>query len=68
MLADASARIYSDPRLAREHRHICRLITMILMSRGLTEDEARRQAEALLRPVPPRRRRSAIQRAKRATG
>ena len=67
MLADASARIYSDPRLAREHRHICRLITMILMSRGLTEDEARGQAEALLCPARPRRR-PRSQRVTRAAG
>ena len=59
MPADApSARIYADPRLAREHRHICRLITMILKWRGLPEDEAKRQAEALLCPTPRRRRRS----------
>ncbi len=55
---EASARIYADPRLAREHRHICRLIVTILKWRGVPEDEAKRQAEALLRPAPRRRRRS----------
>jgi hypothetical protein len=64
----ASAQIYADPRLAREHRYICRLIIMILVSRGLTEDQAKRQAEVLLCPVPSRRRRSEFRRAKRAEG
>jgi hypothetical protein len=69
MAADAaSARIYADPRLAREHRQICRLITTILMWRGLPEDEAKRQAEELLCPAPARRRRSEFRRAKRAAG
>ncbi len=63
---DASARIYADPRLAREHRYVCRLITTILTWRGLPEDEAKRQAEELLCLAPPRHRRSQVRRAKRA--
>jgi hypothetical protein len=57
MAADApSAHIYADPRLAREHRYICRLLTMILTSRGVPEDKAKRQAEASVCPAPMRHR------------
>jgi len=46
---------YSHPSLIREHRVVLRLFMMILMSRGVPEEQARQEADSLLRPLPPGR-------------
>jgi hypothetical protein len=49
----------SHPSLVRELRLITALLARILVQRGLSEGQALREAEALLRRVPPGRERVA---------
>jgi hypothetical protein len=44
---------YSHPSLIREHKVVLRLFMIILMNRGVPEEQAKRQADRLLRPLPP---------------
>jgi hypothetical protein len=47
--------LYSHPSVVREHREVSRLLAGILVQRGRSADQARREAEALLPHMPPAR-------------
>jgi len=41
------------PSVVREHKQVCRLLAGVLVVLGRSADQARREAEALLLPMPP---------------
>ena len=66
-LADAPSP-YSHPSVLRENREVSRLLAGILVRRGRSEDQAWREAQALLPHMPPGRERPGRSLFKRATG
>ena len=44
---------YTHPSVVRENREVSRLLAGILVKRGRSEDQAWREAEALLPHMPP---------------
>ncbi len=45
--------VYSHPSLIREHKVVLRLYVTILMNRGVSEKQAKRQAARLFRALAP---------------
>lgn len=51
---------YNHPSVVRENREISRLLAGILVKRGRSAHQARREAEALLPHIPPAYRESGL--------
>jgi len=58
----------NHPSVVRERREVCRLLAGILLRRGRSADQARREAEALLPHMPPASQRSGHARFHRSAG